>query len=733
MENDQKEVLYDYLRPLINSYPPQVMNHILLSLSREYFDIAHNNIHHAIRDEAGLKSYFKLIYMAINCLTAILNTSKNLSPNLEASIYLKLSQIYFNETENYDIAENYVNKAITISSRVNNLNLKYISEYLASNVISINNPKVAIKYINSKMRDLKILKETQWLKVFEFYKINLLLNLDPKFGLNLLRKFNESNNEIYDKNLRQLSILFEINLNIYRGSPKMAMILMRDYFIKQLDNKNKTELELCEIPQLHSVYILNEINLALVQYQFRQGKKSIRKLSEFITDQRQNNWNNWNPDGSFKMLCQINNHHASVPFKINWLTLDELYIINKLFAGLMYLSKYFEKNKAMLYFKSALIACQKQIKKFISIGLNDEVHLQNDTKNTGGEIKQYYGDYIGDNSGDLNVFNLKLIRLNFIKFQIKFYLIYYEYMVNENLKSFDELKLKINELINELNKLTIFERNHYKNFYKKFYFILALILQNEGDLRLAKSLYLKVRELLSDNNDNNTKNDTIESYQLNFFSFVNNLGGERIEGKENHSQLYIFSTFNLILIVENNLNFLKDLSNNSIEIERLTNERNTYLQEINTYFEEENKEEIDKITNNHKIQTNEDFIKSDFLLNETKKLFNILFNDISQEDSNTILSNIIQESNYFQNISPELYSIAVLMVSEQFLDSLTKCRFLLQCIHFSTISRNKVLNYLSSLYLYHNYYKNGAVYEANLQYEKCVAIQQEITTLFGNQ
>lgn len=86
----------------------------LLRLSEKYYNLAKKNVLSATTIE-GNKNYKKLIFLSIKSLKIILKTyHQSLNPEIKALVLLKLSGIYYEETENYELAEKYLNGCFNV-------------------------------------------------------------------------------------------------------------------------------------------------------------------------------------------------------------------------------------------------------------------------------------------------------------------------------------------------------------------------------------------------------------------------------------------------------------------------------------------------------------------------------------------------------------------------------------------------------------------------------------------
>lgn len=86
----------------------------LLRLSERYYNIAKKNVL-LCTTVKGNKNYRKLIFLSIKSLKIILKTyHHSINPQIRTIVLLKLSSMYYEETENYELAETYLNGCFNI-------------------------------------------------------------------------------------------------------------------------------------------------------------------------------------------------------------------------------------------------------------------------------------------------------------------------------------------------------------------------------------------------------------------------------------------------------------------------------------------------------------------------------------------------------------------------------------------------------------------------------------------
>ncbi|GMM33093.1 hypothetical protein DASC09_004180 [Saccharomycopsis crataegensis] len=716
----------------------EAMIYVLTRVANEYLTHARSMVHLVASNQQKLLEYRKLVFACIKTLTTIVTKLSNIPPNTETSIFLKLAQLYYYETNDLKKCEINLNKAMTISKRSKVLHLQFQAEFFSAVIICSDNSRIALKYLNSKIEEFTNLGYIHWVRIFEFLKINLLLTVEPKTALTNLKVFNGYTN--LNENLKQFSLLMEANLKLYRGSPLDACNILK------LCQSRMETLKLAKIPQLTAMLLLNQLKCGIQMTDFEGSRKTIAKLNSFVENESKNNLPNWPSDGSFnlKITLPTNAHNVKdYPFKVNWLSIEEVQIISWLYCGICYIYKFYEKDRSITYLNTALT-------------LTDRYSAKIKTKGFTRKGSNPLNNIDGNTLADINTLNLKIIRLKFIKIQILYYQCFYDLLSNEHQPS--SIKSKLHAIQTQLESLSTVEKKCFKLPFMKNLYLLALVSQNEGNLSPAKYLYYKIRELLKSPNSGSTKN--LSESKLAYFCNTLGIGGNTFAARDENSEIYVYSTLNCIIILESDLAILKQINNdptiskevlakNNGEITKITAERNSLLNEINLMFENGKKNTVDQgqqgiiITNNHL-----GFASSNKLVLASKNIFDVVFNQLTHQQVKSILENIVppsvlhnssevseandhdQVATLVQQLSPELYALATYLLSKSATDSISKQRFLLQSIASSKIAHNLVLQYLSGMKLYENYQKLGQQAEADLQLQHNSQLREKILAMF---
>lgn len=471
-------------------------------------------------DTTGTKMYFKMIKLSIKALLIIIKQyNQCLNPYLELIVYYKLAKLYLHETENINRADDYINKAISVSSRNSLIGIKFISEFLAGQILVKSNSRLLINYLNDRIQSYKQQNLLEFSHLFTLMKVNNLLVSDCTTGLIVLQTLGRD--PALSNLTKIICLLFETNLHLYRGSPHFAKSCL-----DQIEFKNSSYA-----PQLVAMHKLLSFQYFIQINSIQESKRLLKELSDFINDQRQSSWNNWNENGYFKIENSSNG--VNVPYQILWLNSDEFVIMVYFLTGLHFLNDMsLNYKKATRIFKACLDIITNQLKELTNIK----------------KSKRNFPIYQLTN---------KIIRLNYTRFLIDYYQVWLK-LTNNELDNVTEL----DEFITNYNNdgFTNEELCYYKLLVPKIFHLHAIHCQYVGDIKAAKYYFFKVKLLTSSalNVPITPQNSLITSLQLSL-----GIGGGTVEPKNEFNELYIFSNLHLLMISSFELNKLSLESQNN--------------------------------------------------------------------------------------------------------------------------------------------------------------------------
>lgn len=458
-------------------------------------------------DEVGMKTYYKMIKLSIKALLILIKKySQCLDPHLELVIYFRLAKLYLNETENLDRADDYVNKAISISSRNNLVNLKFASEFLAGRILEKTNPKLLVNYLNEKIKMYQSSGYKNLADLLILFKINSLLISDHRTGLIVLQTLTSNST---DSMISVISCLFEASLHLYRGSPKNCQASL---------SKVEAQLTRNIPPQLIAMKLLLQFQLYNQTNDVTNGRNAYKQICDFISRQRESQWSSWNENGSLVLETSIGDD--LIPFQLFWLNSDEFVIVFYFLTGIHFLFELQNPKKADKVFDVCLGLINSQLEELTKVK----------------ESKRKF---------PVSQLTNKIIRLNYTKIYIQYYQVWLLFVKND-FSSIGPLQGFLDNY--NANNFTDEELCYYKLLIPKIYYLFGIYNQFHGDLNTAKRYYLTVRRFTS----RKYKTSPIVSS----LQFLSGIGGETFQAENEYSELFLFSTLHLLVITNYQLQML---------------------------------------------------------------------------------------------------------------------------------------------------------------------------------
>lgn len=497
------------------------MVNTLLQASDTFLSHAHSSV---IKTNSidGQQEYFKMIKLSIQSLLMLVkNYRQLLNPTLELMVYFKLAKIYFLESENISRADDYINKAISISTRNNLYKIKFISEFLAAQIIqkstttmtSNSTDSLLSKYLDERMSTFKSLGLNVYVNLFQLLKISNLMVIDHSTGLVVLQSL--CNDMTVDTGVKSLCLLYQSSMHLYRGSPEQALSIL---------NKLQNMLSDANFPvQLKAMYYL-QLHLTYIQIaNLKESKKVMQEISKLLLLEQENGWQSWKEDGSFEILQSIEGVSTIVPYQVSWMNSDEFVIMFYFLSGVnMIYEAHNGKNKSMRVFKKCLDIIEKQLQQLTGMLVLSERNFS---------IK------------DLTK---KKIKLRFLQYSIN----YYQVLLNISSTPSSESLLLANwsyELDDFLfkvksNKFSSEELQYFQQFIPNVYYLFAIYNQFQGKLATAKQYFLKVLELKSERRK--------QDFKISLAQFELGIGCNSLEGAGIFSEVYVYSLLHLLVILE---------------------------------------------------------------------------------------------------------------------------------------------------------------------------------------
>lgn len=483
--------------------------HTFLSSSNIFLNRAHSLVLQA-NSKKGLRIYFKLVKLAVQSLLILIKRyGKCLNPELELYVYLKLSKIYFNETENIDRADEYVNRAIVIASRNNLPQIKLACELLACQILIKTDPKLSINYINAKVS----FYDTEGLKsqanLFLLLKVSALSVFDSDSAMMAL--YSLSKEMSIEVNMKATSLLYQSMLCLYRGAPSDAL--------RMCDEVDKLVTPLSIFPvQLTAMGHLIRYASFILSNKISDATTYMRRINNFILGEQKNAWKDWNEDGSIRIalnLVQSDAFENQYEYDLSWLNSDEFVILFYFFMGIHLMLDSRSTKKAHRVFKKCLDILSGQLNELNGI-----------------KSKRNYS---------LHKLRNSKLRLYYVKYNIQYYQLWLKFLSNE----FTDLE-PLDEFINSYASFGDEELCYFDSIIPKLLYLRGIYSQYSGNLAAAKYYYMQVCHLTSSNRTNRYRFEKDMDLNKLPFEFTTRI----FEPTLQHNELNIYACVQLSLILE---------------------------------------------------------------------------------------------------------------------------------------------------------------------------------------
>lgn len=455
-------------------------------------------------DIQGTKTYYTYIKTALKSLLMLAtryNTRLNL--DLELVVYLNIASLYFFETDNLDLADTYINRAISIANRNSLTKIAVTSELLYCQILEVSDPNLLQAFLSEKYSSYMKKNMTSIADLFALLRSTHVIVTSSTIGHVLLQSL--SLQPDVQPNIKLLSSLYQADLHLYRGSPETAQELLHKMDPLKADAPAQF-LAMCYLVQL-STYVQSN--------QIKKGKEFLQDVSDFITTQRKNDWPDWNEDGSVRMF--LRQGETEIPFALQGLNSDEFVIMFYFLSGILFLSERSSFKKANKVFTTCLEIIELQLE----------------------ELTQARP---GARNFSLRLLTGKIVRLNYVRYSVYYYRIWVSFMEKNDFTGIKFLQQFINDF--DVENFTKEELSYYKLLIPRFLYLTAIYFQATGDLAASKYYFTRVRQLCS------SENTSKASHKISYLQRGLGIGCESMTPIDGNSELYMFATLHLLQITE---------------------------------------------------------------------------------------------------------------------------------------------------------------------------------------
>lgn len=476
---------------------------MLVKISDFFIQKAHSTVLDA-NDIQGTKVYYSYIKTALKALLILVKKyNTKLKLDLELVICLNIANIYFYETNNLELADAYINRAISLANRNSLTQIAVTSELLYCQILEESDSSLLEAFSTEKhsyyvKRNMHSIAE-----LFGLLRSSHLLVTSSTIGHVLLQSLSVQP-DVHPV-IRMLSTLYQADLHLYRGCPQTAQELLQ-----------KMEVSQVKLPdQFLAMYHLVQLSTLVQANQIKKGREYVQHISEFISNQRKNSWPGWNEDGSVNMhLVQDETH---VPFALRGLNSDEFVIMFYFLSGILFLSERSTFKKANKVFTSCLEIIELQLE----------------------ELTQARA---GARNFSLRLLTGKIVRLNYVRYSVYYYKVWLSFMDKNDFSGVLFLRLFINDF--DEDNFTKEELSYYKLLIPRFLLLTAMYFQAQGDVTASKYYYLRVRQLCSSQNTSHTSHD------ISYLQRGLGIGCESMAPSDGNSELFMFATLQVLQITE---------------------------------------------------------------------------------------------------------------------------------------------------------------------------------------
>lgn len=579
-----------------------VIIHNLL-ISSDFFLSKAHSIVLTTNTSQGQDDYFKLIKISIKSLLILVKKyHQHLNPHLQLYIYFKLAKIYLEETENISKADDYINKSIAIASRNNLVDIKFHSEFLAGQILEKSDTNLLQNYLNDKVDTYSKLGYVLYSNMFQILKFKNLFLHDFSTGLVILQKL--SADKSVDNLIRVYCLIYQANLQLYRGSPKYSIELLEEAE-KLLEtethqgtsNSAHIEDDSPYPPQLIAMLMIQKY-LAYIQTDFQEATRYTRVFSSFVSTQQRLGWKNWSEDGNFTIQVKnILDNSPSLSYQISFLNSDEFVINFYFLTGINLLSEIANgKRKSKKVFDKCLQIIDKQ--------LNEMETPQPDSSEPSPS-----------RNFPISHLTQSIFRLRFFRFSINYYQAWMG-LLNDEAKAINYL----NEFMLDYNegKFSNEELCYFKLLIPKVFYLFGIYYHSIGDIQAAKYYYIKVRNItggiLRDDGAKKAKSEELQNSisspiapsnrQISYLQLSLGIGCENLVGEQEFNELFIYSSLHLLILTEFEVRMISnETQNNDMGTTPQLSNLTHYLKLANVLHQDLNQIFQPKVTSN-KFNTN---------------------------------------------------------------------------------------------------------------------------------
>lgn len=478
---------------------------VFIQASEYFMKKAHASVLDA-NDIQGTKLYYSCVQAALRMLIMVVKKyTTKLSLELELVTCYNIAKILYMETGNLDLADVYINRAISLASRNNLTKIAVACELLNYQILEASNPKLVEPYLMSKCSSYTEKGLKKIADLFALLRATHLVVSLPSVGQAILHELG-SQAEV-DLIVRHIAVLYLADLHLYRGSPLIAQQMLL-----------RLELSKCDMPD--PFLAMNHLVQFAALIQSQENEKAsqyMQVITKFISKQRKEEWRNWKENGSVELQLSQESSELLIPFALHGLNSDEFVIMFYFLSGLHFMSTKSTFRKASKVFTSCL----------------DIIGLQ---------LQELTQAIPGTRNFSVSFLTSKIVRLNYVRYCVFFYQIWLLFMEKNQFTGIKSIQLFINNFDEE--NFTREELTYYKLLIPRYLFLVAIYYQSQGDLAASKYYFMRVKICCS-----STEVDSSDN-RVTYLQRRLGIGCESVVATDDKSELFTFATLHLLQITE---------------------------------------------------------------------------------------------------------------------------------------------------------------------------------------
>ncbi|KAK9465189.1 cohesin loading factor [Lipomyces arxii] len=319
---------------------------IMFPAAREYFDKAHAKST-IMKTREDVLAYFKLIATGIRCLEAVIG--ERTQPYIECLAVLWYSETVFLETKQFELAEEALNKAISLAGRNNLYDVKFTMVHLLVKILATTNTRAAQKLVNTCLKEAEMTGLETWIYTFQYLRASLHFSCNEYSNVisNMKPLSSSRSNEI-----RYMAQLASSLVHLRQNNPVQA----NECLIEAA--KYETEFTRAHVAQLVVMRALYEALAWQMLGNPVQAEEKVRALHACLDNQTQDGtsrWVNWQPDGTYYVvLPPTDTGVPQIPLRFQWWSQSEVYVVSCLLSGMVCVHTSWNKRKASKFFAEGI-------------------------------------------------------------------------------------------------------------------------------------------------------------------------------------------------------------------------------------------------------------------------------------------------------------------------------------------------------------------------------------------